>query len=36
MVGTVQQTSMQGSVNGVWTGSATIKLSGEVFVLEAA
>lgn len=36
LIGTVQQTSLQGSVNGVWTGSATIKLSGEIFVLEAA
>jgi len=36
MIGTVQQTSFQGAVNGVFTGSATIKLSGEVFVLEAA
>lgn len=36
MIGTVQQSSFQGAVNGVWTGSATIKLSGEIFVLEAA
>lgn len=35
MIGTVLQTSFQGSVNNVWTGSASIKLTGEVFVLEA-
>jgi len=36
MVGTVQQMSFQGSVsNPVYTASATIKLSGDVFVLEA-
>ena len=34
MIGTVQQTSFQASVNGVYTGSATIKLSGEIFWLE--
>ena len=34
MIGTVQQTSFQGAVNGVYTGSAQIKLSGEIFVLE--
>jgi hypothetical protein len=34
MIGTVQSTSFQGTVNGVWTGSATIKLSGEIFWLE--
>lgn len=33
MLGTVQQQSMQGQVNGVWTGSATIKLSGPIFIL---
>ena len=36
MIGTVQATSFQGTVNGVWTGSATIKLSGEIFWLETA
>jgi hypothetical protein len=36
MIGTVQQTSFQGAVNGVFTASATIKLTGELFVLEAA
>jgi hypothetical protein len=36
MLGNVQSTSFQGAVNGVWTGSATIKLTGEIFVLEAA
>jgi hypothetical protein len=35
MLGNVQATSFQGSVNGVWTGSATIKLTGEIFVLAA-
>lgn len=33
MIGTVQQQSMSGQVNGVWAGSATIKLSGPIFVL---
>ena len=33
MLGTVQQQSIAGQVNGVWTGSATIKLSGPIFVL---
>lgn len=33
MLGTVQQQSIQGQVNGVWTGSATIKLTGPIFVL---
>ena len=33
MIGTVQSTSFQGSVNGIWTGSAQIKLTGEIFVL---
>lgn len=36
MLGKVQQSSFQGAVSGVWTGSSTIKLTGEVFVLEAA
>lgn len=33
MLGTVQSQSMQGQVNGLWTGSATIKLTGPLFVL---
>lgn len=33
MLGNVQATSFTASVNGVWTGSATIKLTGEIFVL---
>lgn len=33
MLGTVQQQNMSGQVNGLWTGSATIKLSGPIFVL---
>lgn len=33
MTGNVQATSFTSSVNGVWTGSATIKLSGEIYVL---
>lgn len=36
MIGTVQQTSFQVALNEVYTGSATIKLSGEIFVLENA
>src|SRR5688572_22861185 len=36
MLGNVQATSFQSSVNGVWTGTATIKLSGEIFVLTSA
>lgn len=36
LIGTVQQTSFQGGVNGVWTASATIKLSGEIYVLASA
>jgi hypothetical protein len=36
MVGSVKQTSFQGSVgDNKWTGSATIRLSGEIFVLAA-
>lgn len=35
MIGTVTSTSFQGSVNGVWTGSASIKLTGEIYVLPA-
>ena len=34
--GTVTSTSFQGAVNGVWKGSATVQLTGEVIVLEAA
>lgn len=33
MIGSVQQSSFSGAVSGVWTGSTTIKLSGEIFVL---
>jgi len=33
MLGTVQSQSMSGSVNDVWKGSATIKLTGPIFVL---
>lgn len=33
MIGTVQSQSIQGAVNDVWKGSATIKLSGAIFVL---
>lgn len=33
MIGTVQSQSISGSVNDVWKGSATIKLSGAIFVL---
>lgn len=36
MFGTVSATSFQGAVNGVWKGSATIQLTGEIFVLPAA
>lgn len=36
MFGTVTATSFQGGVNGVWTGSATVQLSGEVYVLPPA
>jgi hypothetical protein len=36
MIGRVQQTSFQSSNGAVWTGSATLKLTGEIFVLEAA
>ncbi len=35
MIGTVQSTSFQGAVNGVWTASASIKLTGEIYVLAA-
>lgn len=35
MFGTVQQQSFQGSVSdAVWKGSATLRLSGEIYVLE--
>jgi len=33
MLGTVQQSSFSGAVSGVWTGSTTMKLTGEIFVL---
>jgi len=36
MFGTVQQSSFTGGVNGVWTGSSTIKLTGPIFVLAGA
>lgn len=37
MLGTVQQTSFQGTVSdGVYRASATIRLSGDIYVLEAA
>lgn len=36
MVGHVRQTSFQGSNGAVWTGSASLKLTGDIFVLEAA
>lgn len=35
MIGSVQSSSFSGAVGGVWTGSTTIKLTGEIFVLEA-
>lgn len=35
MIGFVQQTSFTGSVNGVWTASATVRLTGDIAVLEA-
>lgn len=36
MIGRVQQTSFQGSNGALWTGSATLRLTGEIFVLDAA
>jgi len=36
MIGTVQQTGVQGQVNGVWTASCTIKLSGPKYILPLA
>lgn len=36
MIGTVQQTSVQGQVNDVWKASATIKLSGPKYILPSA
>lgn len=33
LIGTVQQSSFTASVNGVWTASTTVKLTGEMFVL---
>ena len=35
MIGTVTSTSFQGAVNGVWTASASIKLTGDIYVLPA-
>ncbi len=35
LLGSVQQSSFSGSVGGVWTGSTTLKLSGDIFVLGA-
>lgn len=35
MLGSVQQSSFSGAVSGVWTGSTTMKLTGEIFVLAA-
>lgn len=35
MIGSVQQSSFSGAVSGVWTGSTTMKLTGEIFVLAA-
>lgn len=35
MVGSVTQSSFSGGVSGVWTGSSSLKLTGEIFVLEA-
>ena len=32
MLGYVQSMSFAGQVNGVWTASATIKLTGNIFV----
>lgn len=34
-LGTVQQQSFQGQVSSLWTGSATMKLTGPIFVLAA-
>jgi len=36
LIGTVQQSSFTGQVNGVWTGSTTVKLTGDIFVLPGA
>lgn len=35
LIGSVQQSSFQGAVGGLWTGSVTVKLTGQIFVLEA-
>jgi hypothetical protein len=35
MLGTVQQSSFTGANGAVWTGTTQIKLTGEIFVLEA-
>lgn len=36
VIGSVQQSSFQGAVSGLWTGSVTFKLTGQIFVLEAS
>lgn len=35
MIGSVQQSSFTGGNGGLWTGNTQIKLTGEIFVLEA-
>ncbi len=35
VIGSVQQSSFQGTVGAIWTGSVTFKLTGQIFVLEA-
>lgn len=34
LIGTVQQSSFNGAVNGVWKGSVTCKLTGKMYVLD--
>lgn len=34
LIGTVQQSSFNGAVNGVWKGSVTVKLTGKMYVLD--
>lgn len=34
LIGSVQQSSFSGAVNGVWKGSCTIKLTGKMYVLD--
>lgn len=36
MIGTILSTSFQGAVNAVWKASASVKLTGEVYVLPSA